>query len=203
LFLDFNADGELLHEAGCILRRSEGLHGMAVDTVTCALPIQALTSGQRIQTDVLIFGGGGAGRALAVHLRRHHSPSRLVVTDVSPQRLREAAAIVSVESAPAEANDSLIGSLSPGALIINATGLGKDLPGSPISERARFPVNAIAWDLNYRGDLMFLNYARAQDVRCEDGWVYFISGWLHIMAGVFDVTLTPNHLERAIAETRR
>src|SRR5690349_21318287 len=49
LFLDFNADGELLHEAGCILRRSEGLHGMAVDTVTCALPIQALTSGQRIQ----------------------------------------------------------------------------------------------------------------------------------------------------------
>ena len=41
-------------------------------------------------------------------------------------------------------------------LVINATGLGKDAPGSPISDAAQFPLNGIAWDFNYRGDLVFL-----------------------------------------------
>ena len=57
-------------------------------------------------------------------------------------------------------NDAVLAGLGAGALVVNATGLGKDGPGSPLTDRARFPVDAVAWDLNYRGDLVFLQQAR-------------------------------------------
>jgi shikimate 5-dehydrogenase len=79
--------------------------------------------------------------------------------------------------------------MEPGSLIINATGMGKDLPGSPIGDEERFPEGAIAWDLNYRGDLDFLRQASGQaasrGVRVEDGWQYFIHGWATVMEKVF------------------
>ena len=46
-------------------------------------------------------------------------------------------------------------------MVVNATGLGKDSPGSPISGAAIFPDGGIAWD-NYRGDLLFLEQASSQ-----------------------------------------
>ncbi|KEP73786.1 hypothetical protein HR12_37330 [Microbacterium sp. SUBG005] len=49
-----------------------------------------------------------------------------------------------------------------------------------------FPQNGVAWDLNYRGDLVFLDQARAQaDARAlqvEDGWTYFVHGWTQVIA---------------------
>ena len=47
-------------------------------------------------------------------------------------------------------------------MVVNATGLGKDAPGSPITDAARFPENGSAWEFNYRGDLVFLDQANAQ-----------------------------------------
>jgi shikimate 5-dehydrogenase len=81
--------------------------------------------------------------------------------------------------------------LSPGALVINATGLGKDAPGSPLSDAAVFPERAVVWELNYRGNLVFLDQARAQEtaraLQIEDGWTYFIYGWTRVIAEVFHV----------------
>ena len=54
------------------------------------------------------------------------------------------------------------GPLPPASLVINATGMGKDLPGSPITDRGLFPMRGIAWELNYRGELQFLHQALAQ-----------------------------------------
>ena len=75
--------------------------------------------------------------------------------------------------------------------MINATGLGKDAPGSPLTGAAQFPENGIAWDFNYRGDLLFLKQARAQEklrkLKVEDGWVYFLHGWTRVIAEVFHV----------------
>ena len=83
--------------------------------------------------------------------------------------------------------------LSPGSLVINATGLGKDAPGSPLTDAARFPERGIAWDLNYRGDLVFLDQARAQASRralqVEDGWTYFLHGWTQVIAEVFHIDI--------------
>ena len=92
-----------------------------------------------------------------------------------------------------EQNDAVLRRLSPGALVINATGLGKDAPGSPLSDAAVFPPQAIAWDLNYRGALVFLDQARRQQeprrMQVEDGWTYFIYGWTRVIAEVFDIDI--------------
>jgi shikimate 5-dehydrogenase len=87
----------------------------------------------------------------------------------------------------------VVARLAPGSLVINATGLGKDAPGSPLTEAAVFPEHGIVWDLNYRGDLVFLDQARAQkaarDLQVEDGWTYFIHGWTQVIAEVFDIAI--------------
>src|SRR5690606_34285437 len=90
-------------------------------------------------------------------------------------------------------NDEAMGNLPGGSVVINATGMGKDLPGSPITDAGRFPAGGLAWELNYRGDLEFLRQARRQslagDLRVEDGWVYFLHGWTSVIAEVFDVQI--------------
>lgn len=87
----------------------------------------------------------------------------------------------------------MLGMLKPGSLVINATGLGKDAPGSPLTFAGDFPQRAIVWELNYRGDLVFLDQAKAQkdakNLQIEDGWTYFIHGWTQVIAEVFDVDI--------------
>ena len=80
-----------------------------------------------------------------------------------------------------------------GSVVVNATGLGKDSPGSPLSDAANFPKNSIIWELNYRGDLLFLDQAKAaKELQClqiEDGWTYFIHGWTQVIAEVFSIEI--------------
>ena len=71
--------------------------------------------------------------------------------------------------------------LKPSSLVINATGLGKDVPGSPITDAGLFPQQGIAWDLNYRGDLVFLDQARRQQLKRNlqvGEWLDVFSLWL-------------------------
>ncbi len=83
--------------------------------------------------------------------------------------------------------------LKPGSLVINATGLGKDAPGSPLTFYGSFPERGIVWELNYRGDLVFLDQAEAQKeekiLQIEDGWDYFLHGWTQVIAEVFAVDI--------------
>ena len=48
----------------------------------------------------------------------------------------------------------------------------------------------MVWEFNYRGELVFLEQARAQQVarnlQIEDGWTYFLHGWTRVIADVFD-----------------
>jgi shikimate 5-dehydrogenase len=101
------------------------------------------------------------------------------------------------------ANDALVSAAAPGSLIINATGMGKDRPGAPISGAARFPAGGVAWDLNYRGELEFLSIADAQAatrrVRVADGWRYFLHGWTEVIAEVFQIELTPDRFDAMAA----
>ena len=104
-----------------------------------------------------------------------------------------------VENADPAENDELLDALPPGSLIVNATGMGKDIPGSPVTDSARFPERGVVWDLNYRGELDFLRQARRQertrDLRVEDGWLYFLHGWSEVISEVFHVELTPERFE--------
>ena len=77
--------------------------------------------------------------------------------------------------------------------MINATGLGKDAPGSPLTDSVEFPENGYVWEFNYRGDLVFLDQAFSQkekkNLTIEDGWIYFIHGWTRVVAEVFHIEI--------------
>jgi shikimate 5-dehydrogenase len=184
LFDELDDHARRLGEVSAVGRRGGRLLGWATDPLTAARVMEALPGPF---PEVLCMGAGGAGTAIVGNLT---SP-RIVVTDRDPRRLERLHSLYpSVERAPADDNDRLLESLAPGSLAINATGLGKDRPGSPISDAARFPERAVAWELNYRGDLRFLEQARAQGVTVEDGWRYFVVGWAAVIEKVFARRLT-------------
>jgi len=95
-----------------------------------------------------------------------------------------------------------VGSAPPGSVVVNATGLGKIAPGSPLPDRAAFPPDAVAWDFNYRGPLTFLDQARHAGVATEDGWDYFVAGWSAALAAITGRELTPELLSRAAESAR-
>ncbi len=197
-------------EISCISKRGGILHGHAKDPISSGLTLQAflpVDHWKNTEAEVLVLGAGGSGIAVTAYLldARHGDdrPARIHVADRSPERLREAEAIrgqfastVVTEFhsvAAAVDNDGLVEALPARSLVINATGLGKDRPGSPITSDTRFPEDGYAWEFNYRGDLVFLEQARSQaqsrGLHVEDGWLYFVHGWTQVIAEVFEVTI--------------
>lgn len=200
----------LMDETSCISKRSGRLVCHAKDPISSGLAIDGFLGEDyfaRNGADLFSMGAGGSTIALTWHLMRRsrggNVPARIIVTNRSQHRLdeirrihRQVASDVPVEYLLAEtpeANDAVLKTLKPGSLVINATGLGKDAPGSPLTDAADFPQSAVVWDLNYRGDLVFLDQARRQQtersLRIEDGWTYFLHGWTQVIAEVFDVTI--------------
>lgn len=209
LFASFDDNARLCREVSCIVKRDGRLLGVATDPDTARASLAAIVpSGhwRRTGGHVLCLGAGGAGTAIVVALLTgEDEPERIVVTDVDSDRLaalREIAAELgsaSVRLRPAEEADGLVQTLPAGSLVVNATGLGKDAPGSPLSPGARYPTGSLAWELNYRGELDFLHQARAQGVEAHDGWLYFLHGWSQVVAEVFELPLEPETFERLAA----
>jgi shikimate 5-dehydrogenase len=204
---------QLMGEISSISKDDGRLIGHAKDPITSGLALEAFLPErywERTGAEALVLGAGGSAIAVTWYLlRREHGvnrPARIVVTNRSRPRLDEIrqfhqrlGADVSLEyhHAPeAHLADAVLAGLKPGSLVINATGLGKDAPGSPLSDAATWPERGIAWDFNYRGDLGFLRQARAQqaarDLRIEDGWIYFLHGWTRVIAEVFHIDI-PTH----------
>ena len=211
---------ELMGETSCISKQDGSLVCHAKDPISSGLAIDGFLAPDHFEQtggEVLSIGAGGSTIALTWHLMqaRKDRPSRIVVTNRSQPRLDEIRHIherigsdMHVEyilASEPEANDRELGRLRPGSLVINATGLGKDAPGSPLTDAGWFPQGGIAWDLNYRGDLVFLQQARAQaatrSIQVEDGWIYFIHGWTQVIAEVFDITIDTG--AESIAELTR
>jgi shikimate 5-dehydrogenase len=213
LFDELDRYARLCQEVSCISRRGGRLLGHAKDPITAGLAMEDLLGpGRRLDAaaQVLCLGAGGAGTAITVRLlTAEPAPARIVVADTDPRRLAalrdicaglEARDVELARVAGAEDADALLAAAPATSLIVNATGMGKDVPGSPLSDRARFPVGALVWDLNYRGDLGFLRQAReqagARDLELHDGWRYFLHGWSQHIAQVYDLELTPPLFER-------
>lgn len=212
----------LMKETSCISKRGGKLICHAKDPISSGLAIDGFLGPDYWQTtgaDVFSIGAGGSTIALTWHLMRKERgdnvPARIVVSNRSAPRLDEIRRIhAEIESdVPVEYllapeptdNDAVLPGLKPGSLVINATGLGKDAPGSPLTNAVPFPQSAVAWDLNYRGNLVFLDQARAQqaarDLTVVDGWTYFIHGWTQVIAEVFDIEIDPG--EANISELTR
>jgi shikimate 5-dehydrogenase len=197
---------ELMGEVSCISKAGGKLVAHAKDPISSGLALDHMLGRSYWQDspdDAFIMGAGGSGIAIAWYLTtpKHglNRPQRLIVSNRSKARTENFRRIYEkmatgidlelVSAERPEANDRLLDLCRPGTLVVNATGLGKDAPGSPLTDTARFPRRAVAWDLNYRGDLRFLEQARAQadrhELRVEDGWVYFLHGWIQVIAEVF------------------
>ncbi|MEU6039941.1 hypothetical protein ABZ801_31520 [Actinomadura sp. NPDC047616] len=220
LFDEVDEFAALCGEISSISKRDGRLIGHAKDPITAGLALEEFLAPDhfaRTGGHVLLLGAGGAGTAIAWYLaHRADAPAEIVCTDVDAGRLDALRDVVSAgggsrlvtrrAEGPA---DDLLAAMPPGSLVVNATGLGKDRPGSPLGPDAAFPRGAVVWELNYRGELDFLRAAREQSeragLRVEDGWRYFVHGWSQVVAEVFDVTLTPalvDELSRVAAEAR-
>ena len=214
LFDEVDEFAGLCGEISSISKRDGRLVGHAKDPLTVGLAAEEfLPTGHFEHTgaDVVCLGAGGAGTAATWYLsNRPDPPRKIICSDADPGRL---AHLQKVQAAgrldPAmfsyevvqrpEDSDTLVASARPGSLVINATGLGKDRPGSPISDACAFPPGGVVWELNYRGGLDFLHQAERQQqgqrLQIVDGWRYFIHGWTQVIAEVFDIPMPPSAVD--------
>ena len=224
LFDDLDSFSTLCGEVSSISKRDGALLGHAKDPITAGLAASEFLPDDHFTVtgaDALILGAGGAGTALSWYLaERQDHPRTITVTDTSPARLEHLREVHSRRGTPddlvnfvvasdADVTRGLVAALPAGSLVVNASGLGKDRPGSPLPDDAVFPPGAFVWEFNYRGTLDFLAQARAQEVASDlvvvDGWRYFIHGWTQVIAEVFALTLTDELVEelaRAAADAR-
>lgn len=210
LFDVIDPHARLMDETSCISKAGGKLACHAKDPISSGLAMDGFIPVNHFATtgaELFSIGAGGSTIALTWHMmqasRGLNRPSRIIVSNRSPHRLDDIRRIhramnsdvpVDYVLAPSPTdNDAIMAKLRPGSLVINATGLGKDAPGSPLTDGAMFPERGIAWDLNYRGDLVFLDQARTQresrHLQIEDGWTYFIHGWTQVIAEVFHVDI--------------
>lgn len=202
-------------EISSIYKRDGRLCGAAKDPVTAGLALREFLPDEhfcRTGGEVVCLGAGGAGTAITTYLAMaKDAPERIVVTDVdeaSLDRLRNVhrragvvPGMIRYEHVVGTARSSeLVAEAAPSSLVINASGLGKDRPGSPLVAEASFPERSLVWELNYRGDLGFWHLAKAQaaerSLRVVDGWRYFIHGWTQVISDVFDRRLSAEVVDR-------
>lgn len=212
LFSYLDPYAEICGEVSCIAKVDGALHGYAKDPISSRLTLNHFVPQghwEQTQGNVLCLGAGGAAIAISVCLAEQSKtadyPSRFMLVDISQARLDSIQAIHQKLDTPiqfdyhltasAGDNDALMGALPDGSMVINATGLGKDRPGSPLTDAGIFPQNGLVWELNYRGAREFMVQAEKQattrNLTIEDGWVYFLHGWTQVMAEVFQIDLTP------------
>jgi shikimate dehydrogenase len=197
-------------EVSCISKRGGSLEGHAKDPVTSGLSLDAVL-GQgyfsRTGGHVMILGAGGSGMAISLHLINKKDPGdrpkNIVVVNRSQPRLIMLQKMVQgmetditfeyILNEDPGRNDEIMAGLPDGSVVVNATGMGKDRPGSPVTNAGLFPRDGIAWEINYRGDLDFWHQAMAQrdsrGVFVEDGWLYFLYGWTEHIAQVLHIEI--------------
>lgn len=210
MFDELDGFASLMGEVCSISKRDGRLIGRAIDSITSGLSLEAFLPGDhwaKTGAECFVLGAGGSSIALTSYLMEHrhgaNMPSRIIVSNRSVGRLDEIRHIHDQIGRPVKVeyvhtpdvrdNDAIMNTLKAGSVVVNATGLGKDAPGSPITDAALFPQDGYAWDFNYRGDLLFLDQARTQqrsrNLGIEDGWLYFIHGWTRVIAEVFHLSV--------------
>lgn len=206
---------ERFGELSCISKADGKYCAHAKDPISSGLALDSfIPKGHFRDTnaEVCVLGAGGSALSISAYLaneKMHEAgdlPARIHLNNRSTPRLAEAVRILDFLNVPMSyhvcrepaLNDRIVEALPEGSVVINATGLGKDRPGSPLTDQCKFPKNGIVWELNYRGSLEFLHQAeaqkQAQNLTVEEGWTYFIHGWTQVIAEVFHVDITGERL---------
>lgn len=194
---------EVLGEVACITKQRRELAAHTIDPASSNRALAEMLPPhywRETAAEALVLGAGGAGAAIALSLVGQHA-NRITVADLRRARLERVSSLaLETEQIPPRGHaDHLVEALPPCSLVVNATGLGKDAPGSPVSDRAAFPRNGIVWEVNYRGELHFLQQARRQQVErslsVHDGWRLFLHGWAHAVNLIFGTHVSADALE--------
>lgn len=217
LFYYLDPYAEMFGELSSISKRNGKLRGHAKDPISSGLALERFVPGdywKKHGGELLLLGAGGSAIAISSAIlsreNRDNIPSRVVITDINENRLAEIEKIIGKVNPNAkveyclttglEENGRLLEGLKPHSLVINATGMGKDRPGSPLSDSVKFPEHSLVWELNYRGERDFMQQALAQkderNLHVEDGWIYFLHGWTQVIAEVFDIDIAGERFER-------
>ena len=209
---------KMFGELSSISKQNGRLEGYAKDPISSGLSLDSfipMNFWKDNGGELFIMGAGCSAIAICSYLldpKRfgENIPSRVVVANRSEPRLLEIKRIVasfinpgvpsSWELTPTPGmNNAVLKKIKPYSLIINATGLGKDTPGSPLLDPCEFPENSLVWEINYRGNLVFMDQAAAQketkNLYIEDGWTYFIHGWTQVVAEVFHTDITGDRFD--------
>jgi shikimate dehydrogenase len=223
MFEYFDPFAQICGEISCISKNEGRLEGHTKDPLSSGRSMDSLLGKDyfaRTGGDVLCFGGGGAAVACLLYLIHKENPGdrprKFVVVDLTRERLDQLRKMVDTQSTDIEVqyicnsnpkdNDAVMAEMRDHSLIINATGMGKDVPGSPITDHGLFPMHGIAWEFNYRGELNFLHQALVQKesrhLIVEDGWLYFLYGWTMVIAQAMHFDLTPD-LFQQLAEAAK
>lgn len=208
---------ERLGEVSSISKKGGKLCAHAKDPISSGLALENFVPANywtQYDGDVLLLGAGGSTLAMSVYFAQEqfgaNVPKRIIIANRSVPRLESAQAILDginpkihfeyIHNPTPADNDKTLASLKPHSLIVNATGLGKDGPGSPLTDDCVFPEDSLVWEINYRGDLLFKRQAEAQAqsrrLHVEDGWIYFIHGWTQVISEVFQIEIKGELLEK-------
>lgn len=216
---------QMFGELSSISKKDGRLEGFAKDPISSGLAMEAFIPENFFKDhggELFILGAGGSAIAISSYLlnksKGDNIPSKIIVGNRSQPRLDEIERIVKeinpdVKSEyyltpEPEISDGLLKKVKPYSVVINATGLGKDRPGSPLTDNCEYPENCLVWELNYRGELDFMHQALkqkdAKKLHVEDGWIYFIHGWTQVIAEVFHIEIKGkifDELERIAGES--
>ena len=222
-FIDQYTDmAKLTGEVSVLYKRDGKLWGHTVDPENCGLAMENILPKdwwcRNKESGILTLGGGGASIALLVYVLQYakYPPSFLQIVEKRTDNLEHCAHVVErigsdktaveiIHSNDPLICDQLISKLPPYSMVVNATGMGKDIPGSPVTDAVRFPMHGVVWELNYRGDRPFLHQALSQSkmrsLIVADGWYYFLRGWASVIGLVFDIPMTQKRFSDFCAVT--
>lgn len=215
LFDGFDPFARACREVSSISKEGERLLGHAKDPLTVGLALESIVPDDyfsRSGASVVCLGSGGSGTALSWYLaHRADRPARVVITarrQSALDHIREIHERGALDLSlfdyrlltSATDSDDVVAASGENALIVNATGMGKDRPGSPLTDAVLFPLRSVVWEFNYRGTLEFMHQARRAESEREltvvDGWEYFIHGWTQVVAEVFHIEMGSDRVRR-------
>lgn len=206
-----------LGEISSISKKDGKLCGHAKDPISSGLALEHFVPENYwsdYDGDVLLLGAGGSSLAMSLYFSQDrfgcNVPKHIILANRSIPRLEAARDILVglnpmihfdfVHNPTPADNDRTLALLKPHSLIVNATGLGKDGPGSPLTDACCFPEDSLVWEINYRGELLFKQQAERQAARrrlhVEDGWIYFIHGWTQVISEVFHLPIDKALIDR-------
>jgi shikimate 5-dehydrogenase len=207
---------EELSEVSCLSKRDGKFCAHAKDPISSGLSLERFVPDNFWKNHgghVALLGAGGSSLAMSLYFAQEkfgeNVPAKVMICNRSVPRLesakehlRRVADRINLECihnpTPVE-NDAVIAKMPPYSLIVNATGLGKDAPGSPTTDAVSYPKNSLVWEINYRGDLIFMRQAEdqknANNLTIVDGWDYFIHGWTQVISEVFNIPIEGKRLE--------